>query len=77
MKCFNIHRYLYTSVIFYIFHTKPFLIIHLWCKVHVNDVNVKVVTPPELKMVCGKSNEINGGKNCFVFDRKMFAFDQL
>ena len=34
-------------------------------KVH---VPVNVVTTPELKMVCGKSNEINGKKNCFVFN---------
>ena len=27
-----------------------------------------MVTPQELKMVCRESNEINAGKNCFVFD---------
>ena len=30
--------------------------------------NVNVVAPPELKMICVKSNEINGEENCFVFD---------
>ena len=30
-------------------------------------VQVNVVTPRELNMVCGESNEINGEKNCFEF----------
>ena len=28
-----------------------------------------MVTPQELNMLCGKSNEINGEQNCFDFDR--------
>ena len=30
-------------------------------------VQVNVVTPQELNMVCGESNEINGEKNFFEF----------
>ena len=29
-----------------------------------------MVTPQELEMVCGESNEINGEKNCFVSDHR-------
>ena len=35
-----------------------------WCKLQAN-----VLTPQGLNMVCGESNEINGEKNCFEFDR--------
>ena len=31
--------------------------------------SVNVVTPRELNMVYGESNEINGEKNCFEFYR--------
>ena len=39
-----------------------------------------MVTPRELNMVCGESNEINGeinGENCFELtaEKKLFAFD--
>ena len=49
--------YATSAVLFYIFHTKAFLIKKSQCKVQVN-----VVTPQEL------GGEIYGGKNCFVFD---------
>ena len=32
-------------------------------------VQVNVVTPRELNMVCGESNEINGEKNCLLLIR--------
>ena len=51
-----------SAVLFFIFLTIAFLIKH-------HGVKVNVVTPQELKMVCGESNEINGEKNCFAFDR--------
>ena len=28
-----------------------------------------MVTPRELNIMCGESNEINGERNCFEFDR--------
>ena len=36
-------------------------------------------TPQELNMMCGKSNELNGEKNCFgsTTEKKMFAFDKV
>ena len=39
-------------------------------------VQVNVVTPRELNMVCGESNEINGEKNVLSFtaEKKIFCF---
>ena len=39
-----------------------------------------MVTPRELNMVYGESNEINGVKNCFEFyrlEKNLFAFDKV
>ena len=43
-------------------------------------VHVNVVTPSEPKLVCGKSNKINGGRKyilCSITEKKLLAFDQI
>ena len=39
-------------------------------------VQVNVVTPQELNMVCGESNEINGEQNCLSLtpEKKIVCF---